>query len=151
MSFSAKTIRHVTLLIALAFTGVYGLWFFGFLSFARPTRLLASPSMQDRMDGLILIAEKGPEGAARWRHEVVACLENEENVHVKEMAIIALRELGESPEAVDSLKKIFSLEQDPEVRALLEDLLFQWEVPLPTEAFSPSEGMQSRPEMQGSR
>ena len=82
---------------------------------------------------------------------MVACLETEENVHVKEMAIIALRELGESPEAVDSLKKIFSLEQDPEVRALLEDLLFQWEVPLPTEAFSPSEGIQSRPEMQGSR
>ena len=150
MSFSAKTIRHVTLLIALAFTGVYGLWFFGVLSFARPTRLLASLSMQDRMDGLILIAEKGPEGAG-WRHEVVACLENEENVHVKEMAIIALRELGESPEAVDSLKEIFRLEQDPEIRTLLEDLFFQWEIPLPAEAFSPSEGMQSRPEMQGSR
>ncbi len=150
MSFSAKTIRHVTLLLALAFTGIYGLWFFGVLSVARPTRLLASPNMQDRMDGLILIAEKGPEGA-RWRHEVVACLETEENVHVKEMAIIALRELGESPEAVDSLKQIFHLEQDPEVRAALEDLLFQWEVPLPAEAFSPSEGIQSQPEMQGSR
>ena len=150
MSFSAKTIRHVTLLLALVFTGIYGLWFFGVLSFARPTRLLASPSMQDRMDGLILIAEKGPEGA-RWRHEVVACLETAENVHVKEMAIIALRELGESPEAVDSLRQIFHLEQDPEVRAALEDLLFQWEVPLPAEAFSPSEGIQSQPEMQGSR
>ncbi|MGA0326245.1 MAG: HEAT repeat domain-containing protein [Limisphaerales bacterium] len=150
MSFSTKTIRHVTLLLALVLTGIYGLWFFGVLSFARPTRLLASPSMQDRMDGLILIAEKGPEGAG-WRHEVVACLENEENVHVKEMAIIALRELGKSPEAVDSLKEISRLEQDPEIRALLEDLLFQWEVPLPEEAFSPSQGMQSRSEMQGSR
>ena len=150
MSFSAKTIRHVTLLLALAFTGISGLWFFGVLSFASPTRLLASPSMHDRMDGLILIAEKGPEGA-RWRHEVVSCLENEKNVHVKEMAIIALRELGESTEAVGSLKEIFRLEQDPELRNLLEDLLFQWEVPLPAEAFSPSEGIQSRPEMQGSR
>ena len=150
MSFSIKTIRHVTLVLALAFTGIYGLWFFGVISFARPTRLLASTSMQDRMDGLILIAEKGPEGAW-WRQEVVACLETEENVHVKEMAIIALRELGQSPEAVDSLKQIFRLEQDPEVRALLEDLLFQWEVPLPAETFSPSEGIQSRPERQGSR
>ena len=125
MSFSTKTIRHIILLFALALTGIYGLWFFGILSFANPTRLLASPRMQDRMDGLILIAEKGPEGAG-WRHEVISCLENEENVHVREMAIIALRELGESPEAVESLKEILHLEENPEIRASLEDLLFQW-------------------------
>jgi nucleoside-diphosphate-sugar epimerase len=82
------------------------------------------------VDGLILIAEKGPEGG-RWRDQVVNCLENEEDAHVREMAIITLRELGKSPDAVSSLREIFRREKDAEIRASLENLLFQWKVPLP--------------------
>jgi hypothetical protein len=66
MIFSTQSIRYPLVFLVLALSGVYGLWFFGILSFANPSRLLASPRFQDRMDGLILIAEKGPEGG-RWR------------------------------------------------------------------------------------
>jgi hypothetical protein len=130
MILPAQSVRYLLVFLVLALSGVYGLWFFGILSFANPSRLLASPRFQDRMDGLILIAEKGPEGG-RWRDQVVNCLENEEDAHVREMAIITLRELGKSPDAVSSLREIFRREKDAEIRASLENLLFQWKVPLP--------------------
>ena len=110
------------------------LYFFGIVSFANIQRGLDSESVTKRLDALILVAERGAEGA-RWSDPVVRILQQDPSSDVREMAVIALREIGPSPRHIAGLQSALQTETEDTVRFSILELLDQWDV---TPSISPT-------------
>lgn len=102
------------------------MYFFGLIQLMNPEKALRSRKESDRFDGLVYIANKGIEGN-RWQQVVINALKNDPSSDIREMAVITLRELGHDEESTQVLEHCLSTENDPIVKAAIQELLLQWE------------------------
>jgi len=101
------------------------LYFFGIITFTHPGKLLQSSAEPDRMDGLILVAEMGTNGS-NWQSQILQILKTDPSPNVREMAVITLREMGSSPQAIEALHTLQQTEANASVQSAIKEILDQW-------------------------